>query len=248
MPKGRSSRNPRRSRNAFGCLVVLLLIVALSLAGHSWLQRHPQHNPFVPLTLSDPPGWATQRKLAALADDPGACFAALDAGGVRYTRLPTVGSGTCVADQRTRIEGWPNAPAPIEPDGVAPSCAVGAALLLWQRDVLQPMARLHLGRTVARIEHLGSYNCRPIRGGSTPSQHSTGNAIDISAFVLSDGRRVSLVEHWDAQDGRSAFVQAIRDGGCDYFSTVLSPDYNAAHADHFHFDQAQRSGGWTVCR
>jgi len=29
---------------------------------------------------------------------------------------------------------------------------------------------------------------------------------------------------------------------------VLSPDHNAAHADHFHFDMAARTAGWTVCR
>jgi hypothetical protein len=31
------------------------------------------------------------------------------------------------------------------------------------------------------------------------------------------------------------------------FGTVLSPDYNAAHADHFHFDQAARGFGG-LCR
>lgn len=227
---------------------MLVLFAIAAYAGYRWLERHPQHNPFAPLSLSDPAGWATQRKLAELAVEPGSCFAVLEEDGIAYTRLPTVGSGTCRADQRTQIERWSAAPAPILPAGVAPSCAVGAGLLLWQRDVVQPMARLHLGRKVRSIEHLGSYNCRTVRGGSTPSQHATGNAIDIAAFILSDGRRVTLLEHWDAPDGRSAFLRAVRDGGCDYFATVLSPDYNDAHADHFHFDQAQRAGGWSVCR
>jgi hypothetical protein len=131
--------------------------------------------------------------------------------------------------------------------GIAPSCAVSTALLLWQRDVVQPMARSHLGLEVRTIEHLGSYSCRTIRGSSAMSEHASGNAIDISAFVLSDGRRVTLVDHWNAQDGRSAFLRAVGDRSCSYFTTVLSPDYNAAHADHFHFDQAQRTAGWTVC-
>jgi hypothetical protein len=238
----------RRSANRLPYWIALVLLVAGLIAGYGWLQRHPQHNPFAPLRLSEPAGWATQRKLATFAGQPDACFAALADGGVKFERLPTVGTGSCLAGQRTRIDGWDASTAPLVPDGVAPSCAVGAAFLLWQRDVVQPMASLHLGRSVGSIEHLGSYNCRSIRGGSSPSQHSTGNAIDISAFVLSDGRRVSLKDHWDARDGRSAFLRAVRDGGCDYFTTTLSPDYNAAHADHFHFDQAQRSGGWMVCR
>ena len=229
--------------------VLILLAIGVALfAGHGWLQRHPQHNPFAPFNLSDPHGWATQRKIAALEGDPATCFAALDSGGVRYERLPAIGTGECLAKSRTAVTRWESAPAPILPAGVAPSCAVAVGLLVWQRDVLQPMARLHLERSVESMEHLGSYNCRSIRGGNSPSQHSTGNAIDISAFILSDGRRVSVKDHWDAPDGRSAFLRAVRDGGCDYFSTTLSPDYNAAHADHFHFDQAQRSSGWTVCR
>lgn len=238
----------RRSKSNLAGWLFLLLVAAIFFTAYDWLQKHPQHNPFAPLSLSHPSGWATQKKLAAFAVDPVTCFAALDQAGVVHARLPDIGTGTCVADQRTQIARWTGAPAPIRPVGVAPSCAVGAALLLWQRDVVQPMARLHLGRNVRLIEHLGSYNCRSIRGGQRPSEHSTGNAIDISAFILSDGRRVSLDEHWDAPDGRSAFLQAVRGGACDYFNTVLSPDYNAAHADHFHLDQAQRPGGWGVCR
>jgi len=229
-------------------LLIVLLIAALAITAYRWLQRHPQHNPFAPLELTHPAGWATQRKLAGLTGNADACFALLGRAGVDYERLPAVGEGQCLAADRTRIDPWPSAPAPMRPKGVAPSCAVGAAMLLWQRDVVQPMARLHLGREVRAIEHLGSYNCRNIRGGRSPSQHATGNAIDISAFILSDGRRVSLLDHWDAPDGRSAFLQGVRDGSCGYFTTVLSPDYNRAHADHFHFDQAQRPGGWTVCR
>ena len=238
----------RRRNGIFAGWIILLMIAAFCFAAYDWLQKHPQHNPFTPLLLSHPSGWATQKKLAAFAEDPDRCFAALGQAGVVHTRLADIGTGTCVAEQRADIARWASAPAPIQPAGVAPSCAVGAALLLWQRDVVQPLARLHLGREVRSIKHLGSYNCRSIRGSDRPSEHSTGNAIDISAFVLSDGRRVSLVEHWNARDGRSAFLQAIRDGACGYFTTVLSPDYNDAHADHFHFDQAQRPGGWAACR
>lgn len=237
----------RRKRN-LARWIFILLIVAGGYTSYDWLLRHPQHNPFAPLSLSHPNGWATRQKLAALARDRDSCLAVLDQSGVEYKVLPVIGTGACLTEQRTQITSWTSAPAPIQPAGVAPSCAVGAALLLWQRDVVQPMAQAHLGRKLRSIEHLGSYNCRSIRGSDRPSQHSTGNAIDISAFILSDGRRVSLTEHWDAPDGRSAFLQAVRDGACGYFTTVLSPDYNNAHADHFHLDQAQRPGGWGVCR
>ena len=109
-------------------------------------------------------------------------------------------------------------------------------------------AEKHFGQKVVALENLGSYNCRTIRGGPTLSQHSTADAIDISAFVLADGTRISLINDWHDADVRREFLHEVRDGSCDLFSTVLSPDYNAAHADHFHFDMAARSAGWSVCR
>jgi hypothetical protein len=94
---------------------------------------------------------------------------------------------------------------------------------------------------------MGSYNCRNVRGGSSPSQHSNANAIDISAFILADGTRISVLDDWDDDGKKGAFLRAVRDGACDIFATTLSPDYNAAHANHFHLDLAARTGGWSVC-
>jgi hypothetical protein len=78
------------------------------------------------------------------------------------------------------------------------------------------------------------------------SEHATGNAIDIAAFVLEDGRRISVLGDWEAEGEKARFLKAVRDDACDIFATVLSPDYNAAHADHFHFDQGGRWFG--ACR
>jgi hypothetical protein len=100
-----------------------------------------------------------------------------------------------------------------------------------------------------QIEHLGAYNCRRMYGRSSGrwSEHATGNALDVAAFVLADGRRVSLAGNWTGKGAEAAFLRRVRDDACDVFGTVLSPDYNAAHADHFHLDQASRGFG-TVCR
>ena len=228
--------------------LIALFVFVLLLAGGLWLYRHPEHNPFAPIDLDQPIGWATRGKLASLASDPARCYALLEHEGVRYERLRTVGQGKCYTNPRTRV--FPNATnwAPFTPAGIAPSCAVSTSLILWQRDVVQPAAMRHLGHRVVSIEHLGSYNCRNIAGSVFISQHATGNAIDIAAFILDDGRRVSLLDDWDARDGRSAFLRAVRDGSCRIFTTVLSPDYNKAHANHFHFDQQQRPLNWSVCR
>ncbi|WP_232495471.1 extensin family protein [Novosphingobium kaempferiae] len=56
---------------------------------------------------------------------------------------------------------------------------------------MQPAPEAMLGERVVRLEHLGTANCRRIGGGETGnwSEHAIGNAIDIAAFVLADGRR-----------------------------------------------------------
>ena len=66
---------------------------------------------------------------------------------------------------------------------------------------------------------------------------------------LSDGKRLSVLNDWKEGDdpATAAFLREVRDGACETFGTVLSPDYNAAHRDHFHLDQAARGFGG-VCR
>lgn len=244
---------PRRKRGALrwaGRLAGVVVVAALAWLGWRWLAAHPQHNPWAPLVLSQPVGWATATKLAALRQDATACRALLDGGGIDFAPLPRVGSGACVAADRTRLADGTTPGLVLRPAGVAPSCAVAASMLLWMRERVQPAARRHFGQPVVRIEHLGSYNCRRIGGQGSWSEHATGNAIDISGFILADGTRLTLLADWRAEpDGpRSRFLRDVRDGACDIFATTLSPAYNRAHADHFHLDQAQRLGGRGVCR
>jgi len=81
------------------------------------------------------------------------------------------------------------------------------------------------------------------------SEHATANALDVAGFTLADGRSISVLRDWTGDGEDAQFLRAVRDGACDLFSTVLSPDYNAAHRDHFHFDQADRgTTGWRACR
>lgn len=224
-----------------------LLLAVAAIYAMQWLRDHPQHDPTARFELAQPRGWATQRKLTALVADDAACFAAFDRARAGYEHRPVVGQGVCRASQRMVLTGNRLVPT-MRPANAAPGCAVTAAMALWTRDVVQPLAQKHFGQKVAELENLGSYNCRKIAGKQAQSQHSTANAIDISAFVLADGTRIALINDWNDGDARSAFLREVRDGSCDYFNTVLSPDYNTAHADHFHLDMAERTAGWTVCR
>ena len=225
-----------------------LLLLASVMTVRGWLIDHPQHDPWAPLELWHPPGWATGSKLAALRDDVVACRAVLERGDVAFEVLPPIGDGQCLRNDRLALGGDMIAPAAPQM-----TCPVATGLQLWLRHGVEPAARDLLGSPLARIEHLGTYSCRRIYGGESGnwSEHSTGNAIDIAAFVLEDGRRISVLSDWP-KDGESEgeeaeFLRAVRDSACQMFGTVLSPDYNAAHADHFHFDQEARGFGG-VCR
>jgi len=222
----------------------LLVLGGLVLAGRAWLADHPQHNPWAPLDLNDPPGWATQGKLAGVRDDPAECRAVLERSGVAFEALPPAGEGECRREDRTVLVEAPLAPAPPPA-----TCAVGAGFALWLRQGVQPAAEELLGARVARIEHFGAYSCRRLDGRATGrwSEHATGNALDVAAFVLADGRRISVLRGWGGEGADAAFLRRARDAACRVFGTVLSPDYNAAHADHFHLDQAARGFGG-VCR
>lgn len=60
-----------------------------------------------------------------------------------------------------------------------------------------------------------------------------GQAVPSSAQEISE-----VIEH--ALTPNAAFLQDLHAGGCRLFGTVLGPDANDAHKDHFHFDQAPR--------
>lgn len=231
-----------------------LLIGCLALSARGWLHDHPQHDPWAPLDLADPPGWATGRKLAALRAEPAVCRAFLERSAIAFIPLAPQGTGACRRGDRGELALPVKDRVTLAPRRPQATCPVDAGLALWMRHGVQPLAEVILHSRVVRIEHLGTYNCRRIGGRAqgTWSEHARGNAIDVAAFVLADGRRISVRRDWSGRGRRgtdaAAFLHAVRDSACQSFSTVLSPDYNAAHADHFHLDQARRSLGWSACR
>ena len=236
-------------RNFDRWLLTLILLTCLFLAGEAWLHDHPQHDPWAPLDIDDPAGWATGRKIAGLRGDVPACRAFLERSDIDFEALAPTGTATCRRDDRLRLKPASGIDIALAPAGAQASCPVFAGLALWVRHGVEHAAADILGSPVVRIEHFGTANCRRIGGGQTGtwSEHATGNAIDIAAFVLKDGRRITVLRGWQGRPDEAEFLHAVRDSACEIFGTVLSPDYNAAHVDHFHLDQASRPA-WSVCR
>jgi hypothetical protein len=206
-----------------------------------------------PVDLGAPPGPATARKLAALRDSFPACQALLSRSGVAFEVAPARRDGPACgyADGIGFQPGGSRAVA-FAPARLRVSCPVAAALAGWEWNAVQPAALRHFGQPVAAIEHLGSYNCRRMYGRTTGnwSEHATANAVDIAGFRLEDGRRIGVLQDWAGDGPAARFLRDVRDGACALFGTVLSPDYNAAHRDHLHLDQARRGAGWgwRACR
>lgn len=234
----------RRSIHVRRLVGMAAVTVALSLAGW-WvfnLLTPPQHNPFKPLDLTLKPGIVTGFKLDGLKHDKPACFMLLDQAGVAYTRLdrPSDNPECGIEDGLTLDQSL----TPYS-DTLTMSCRLAATLYVWERHVVIPAAEELLGQGVKRIETMGSYACRRVNSASTGrwSEHAHGEAVDISGFTLDDGSRIMIEDDFAAADPRGEFLRRVRDRACGLFSTTLSPDYNALHHNHLHFDM----GVFSIC-
>ncbi len=125
------------------------------------------------------------------------------------------------------------------------SCPLAESLAGWARYGVDRAARQILGSGLTRIETFGSYSCRNVAGSGRRSAHATAQAVDISGFLLADGRRVTVEQGWTGPDPREReFLRTVFRSACKRFGTVLGPDYNVAHADHLHLE----AGGGSFCR
>jgi hypothetical protein len=239
-------------RAAFLFLLIATTVALAVIEGAAYVALHRQDFAWTELDLEDPIGRATAAKLSGLRGEPARCRALLaDAGNADRPAPPLRAGSQCGYADGIRLVPESGGSIRFTPAGPVTSCPMAAALALWERDVVQPAAARRFGRPVVRLVHAGSYSCRRLYGRSEGgySEHATANAFDILGFELAGGETVSVLRDWPGTHAQAAFLRDVRDGACRLFATVLSPDYNAAHADHLHFDQARRgSGGWRMCR
>lgn len=224
-----------------------------------WLVLPERFNPWAPLNVNAPLDVFTDYKLSRTRSDPALCLNALAQTDMQYDVLPDRVTGLgCGFNNAVRLRSAKvRFGAPL-----AVSCPMALSFFMWERHALQGAAQQHLGQRVAAIEHLGSYACRNINRGEpagsglasqneSRSRHATANALDIAAFTLEDGRRITVLNQWKRASARGpgASAEALmlldaHQGACRFFTGVLSPDYNAAHRDHFHLE----TGGYSMCR
>ncbi len=129
------------------------------------------------------------------------------------------------------------------------ACPLVATLDNWIAAAVQPAAQRWFGQPVVEIKQISAYSCRSMNGqrGTPISEHAFGNALDIAAFTLADGRRVSVRDGWRGVPEERGFLHDVQAAACQRFATVLAPGSNAFHYDHIHVDLARRASGRAVC-
>lgn len=213
-------------------LLTVLILIAVATVGYRWLP--PYYNPFIPLTLDDPPGRITQYKLRRLT--PEACASLLAQANQRElirTQPVADSAGECPLSDVVRVRNF----GPVGLNGsFLASCPLALSSALFISQQARPLTKRYTGSDLVRIDHLGSFACRNIyhRQQARRSEHATADALDVSGFRLADGRRVSVLQGWRSETSRP-WLAALLSSSCHYFGNALGPEYNAAHANHFHF-------------
>ncbi|UAJ09159.1 extensin-like domain-containing protein [Glacieibacterium megasporae] len=227
-------------------LAAVRLATVLVLAGFALFiafdhaRRYPQDLPWTPLDLTAPIGWATGGKLLALGKHPGQCRALLSAAGISATPLPDFDAGPgCRVTDAVRVA---NVGLPLD-HSLVMTCPLAAAMTVWTRHVVIRSVR-ERGLTATGLADLGSLNCRRIAGTARLSEHAHANAVDIAAIRIGRDHPLSVARDFGSEGPRGATLAALHAGACRLFGTVLGPNYNRAHRDHFHLDMA----AWNACR
>lgn len=133
-----------------------------------------------------------------------------------------------------------NPPATID-------CRTASALRQWAEDSVRPAVGRR-GGGAAGLTVTAHYICRTRNRDpdAKVSEHGRGRAIDISAIRLADGSEITVLKGWKRWRQRG-ILRRIHKGACGPFGTVLGPDADRFHRDHFHLDTARyRSGSY--CR
>jgi len=146
-----------------------------------------------------------------------------------------------------------NPVAAVGPVAVKPAatlaCPIVSALDRWLSDSVQPAAQRWFGARVVEIKQISAYSCRGMNGNANAhiSEHAFGNALDIAAFTLADGRRISVKDGWRGMPEEQGFLRDVQGAACQQFNTVLAPGSNAYHYDHIHVDLMRRASRRVIC-
>ena len=172
---------------------------------------------------------------AMTASDFAACVSDLASQKVVFEQMPTAKDEGCELSGAIELETVPTSFGDVSLSSKPVMlCSFGRQFSGWVREVAAPLTLGYTGQRLAEVETGSAFDCRSRydKPGLVPSEHAKGDAVDIVSFVLADKRRIQ------AKQQNSDLIHALRMTACGYFTTVLGPGADAAHAEHLHFDSA----------
>ncbi len=181
------------------------------------------------------------------------CLASLRAGGAEFEALATpVGNGSCHVDMPVRLNLVHTGSGKIVlPDSPILSCRFARQFSLWLADTGAALVSTHLNVQLGKVSTGPGYECRGRNGDASAklSEHAFGNAVDITTITTEDGRRIQISDAANPASGSFQVLRGLRTTACGYFSTVLGPGSNSAHASHFHLDMGMhgKSQNYRIC-
>src|SRR6516162_3044854 len=159
-----------------------------------------------------------------------------------YERRPLVDGPAPLRDAPRAATRDPPPPGPLGPARIPPTAS-------FTPVAVSPPATRWFGSPVVEIKQISAYSCRGMNGNprASVSEHAFGNALDIAAFRLADGRKITVKNGWRGLPEEQGFLRDVQAAACDQFSTVLAPGSNVYHYDHIHVDLMRRRDGHRAC-
>ncbi|WP_160310560.1 extensin family protein [Microvirga vignae] len=246
---------------------VVLAAIAVLGAGPSLAQPGP---PLPPPRPQDAPSPApppaspvetprstpAEKGTAQAVAEPDPCLARLRAGGfeVAAADQPSTSNELCRIETPLRLKA---VPVPSRPGAIVRlddepilACRFADAFGRWVGDLVAPVVAGALRTELKSVRTGPGFACRNRNRAETGklSAHAEGLAIDIAGFELADGTTLRIKPDGDAPPNPA--LAALRTAACGWFTTVLGPGSDAAHADHLHVDVQQHgsSDRYRICQ
>jgi hypothetical protein len=162
------------------------------------------------------------------------------------------GTGECKVADPVQLKSIQTSLGKVElPGRPTLNCAFARQFTIWLSDIAAPATAALAEAKLASLSTGPGYECRGRNGDSSAkiSEHAFGNAVDIDGITLSNNKRIEISDVADRQDSDRRMLLALRISACGYFTTVLGPGANEAHASHYHFDLGRhgKSGNYRIC-
>jgi hypothetical protein len=253
---------PQRACVANMRILVFILTAMLAFSSQASSAPIAESPPLPPRRPAEVPshpapneiGPAEQAKPAPTID--WACLKRLGAAGIEFevVAVPLAANPGCAIETPVRLKAIKLASrwrASIGlPDEPTLSCQFSERFGHWLRDLVAPLIAGGLAVELKSVHTGPGYECRNRNRAETGkiSAHASGLAVDVASFELANGRTLPIKPNGD--EHLRATVDAIRVATCGWFTTVLGPGSNAAHADHMHVDILQHgsSDRYRICQ